>query len=225
MNYGQIHQTIGRLGLSGDPALRSTIFVLEPIPCNNGCPLGLYDPGANTIILPPEYTGGALVHEIGHRLGHYYQHDLSEAFAEAYRKQHMGGQVALAYRGAGSLDDLVRFEPLWEEEESGRVVFYFDRPLTVEEQVAARGMLEANPQLVASYHPYSGGSTLSLDFTKGQPQLLLILGIGAVLIAGMLGFGIFKIQAEIANKLIPLALIGGGVFILYGLTQAAMKRS
>ena len=91
MTSDDILPTLSRLGLAINPALRGTTFVLEPIPCFNGCPLGLYDSQTNTIILPPEFSPEALIHEVGHRFGHYFSNDLSETYAERFRKRYSSG--------------------------------------------------------------------------------------------------------------------------------------
>lgn len=97
MTYEDIFAVIQNLGLLQEPAFQQLTFVIEPIPCDNsGCALGLYDPNRGVIILPPQFLESALIHELGHRYGHYYYNDLSEAFAEKFRRHYLPGSVLAA---------------------------------------------------------------------------------------------------------------------------------
>lgn len=100
MGYNDIYSTMVKTGLSSEPAFMDTSFVLAPIPCYDGrCPLGLYDPDTRTVILPPEFSEAALLHELGHRYDHYYSRsgNLSEDFAESFRKKYSNGNAMVAY--------------------------------------------------------------------------------------------------------------------------------
>src|SRR3990172_1508786 len=87
-------------GLDKDPAFDFLHFVDEPIPqhSNSRTILGLYYPDhardyygyipPSTIHLPPDASTSTLWHELGHRHGHFYYNDMSEKYAEAFRKAH-----------------------------------------------------------------------------------------------------------------------------------------
>jgi hypothetical protein len=90
-----IRLIMSRYGLLGEPAFAQTRFAVEPIPCRNGCPIGLYDPDLNLITLEPDYNDAVVLHELGHRYGDVYRNDLSEEYAESFRKRYQGG-VSLA---------------------------------------------------------------------------------------------------------------------------------
>ncbi len=77
-------------GLAADPAFQALTIIIEPIPCFNGCPLGLYYHDTRTIVVPPDADESTLLHELGHRYGDYHYQDLSEEFAECFRMRHEG---------------------------------------------------------------------------------------------------------------------------------------
>lgn len=216
MRYTDISRIMSDKGLSSEPAFQYVTFVLEPISCNNGCPLGLYDADDQTIILPTDFTEGALLHELGHRYEHYYHgRNLSEDFAESFRNAYSGGgRTLLTYQPADKWGSLTAYESLFQEGDRGAVEMHFSKPLSDDQILLAFSRLSQYP-LKYTYNPNQ--KFLRVEFTKGMPWLPVIMGIGAVMIAGMLGFGIFKVEEQVANKLIPLALIAGGTFILYGL--------
>ena len=212
MRYENISTTLQRKGLSNEPAFQSVRYVLEDIPCDKGsCPLGLYDPEHDTIILPPKFLEGALLHELGHRYeDFYYGGDLSEVFAEDYRRKYSnGGKVLLAFRPASEFHALAAFEPLYKEGDRGAVEMRLSCPPDESTLYA----LSQYPQLRYAY----GADFLRVEFTKSMPFLPIILGVGTVLIAGMLGFGVFKIEEEIKKLVLPLSLIAAGTLLLYGL--------
>ena len=220
MRYEDISNTLQRKGLSREPAFQNVRYVLEDISCREGsCPLGLYDPEHGTIILPPNFLEGALLHELGHRYEDYYYggDNLSEVFAEDYRKKYSnGGKVLLAYRPSSEFHALAAFEPLYKEGDRGAVEMRLSQP--PDEYTLSR--LSQYPQLRYAY----GANFLRVEFTKSVPFLPIILGVGTVIIAGMLGFGVFKIESEIAKKLIPMSLIAAGTLILYGLATRPERR-
>ncbi len=77
-------------GLAADPAFQALTIIIEPIPCFNGCPLGLYYHDTRTIVVPPEADESTLLHELGHRYGDFHYQDLSEEFAERFRVGYEG---------------------------------------------------------------------------------------------------------------------------------------
>ncbi len=100
MNYDAIDQFMKKTGLASEPAFDYLHFMTETIPSSeNKLILGLYYPigdqeqdgfgylPPSTIILPPDSSEGTLLHELGHRFGHFYYNNLSEQFAENYRKE------------------------------------------------------------------------------------------------------------------------------------------
>lgn len=89
MTYEDIFAVMVNMGLLEEPAFQNLTFVIEPIPCDDGCALGLYDPNYGVIILPPQFLEATLIHELGHRHGHYYFGDLSEEHAEAFRNRYL----------------------------------------------------------------------------------------------------------------------------------------
>lgn len=97
MLYPEIDLFMKETGLDAEPAFDYLHFVTEGIlPGGGATILGLYYPTADydrrgyippsTIILPPDGSPSTLLHELGHRYGHFYHNDLSELFAEKYRK-------------------------------------------------------------------------------------------------------------------------------------------
>ncbi len=99
MDYRVIDTFMKQHGLDKEPAYDFLHFVNEDIPPQqNRRILGLYYPigdpyssGADylppsTIVLPPDATIDTLLHELGHRYGDFYFGDISEDFAETYRK-------------------------------------------------------------------------------------------------------------------------------------------
>lgn len=215
-DYERILSAIRSLGMAKEPALVGTAFSVEDISCENSkCPLGLYDPNTNTITIPPGFYDSVLVHEIGHRFGHYYYNDLSEAFAERFRMEHTPGAVLVAAGSAAEFRNLDRYEALFKEGARGRVEIAFCRPITRDDLIPVRDMLSKHPQLCAAYQ----GNILAIDFRKGIPFLPIILGLGMIITAGFVGFGLFRVTESVADKLIPLSLIAGGFLIIYSMTS------
>jgi hypothetical protein len=99
MDFQVVDSFMKLYNLNKEPAFDFLHFVDEPItPEKNRIILGLYypigdpySPGygylpPSTIILPPDATVDTLLHELGHRYGDFYYGNLSEDFAENYRK-------------------------------------------------------------------------------------------------------------------------------------------
>ena len=85
MDASTIDRVMYGKGLAADPAFQDLLIIIEPIPCFNGCPRGLYFHDTKTIVVPPHEGEPVLLHELGHRYGDFYYHDLSEEFAEHFR--------------------------------------------------------------------------------------------------------------------------------------------
>ena len=157
MDYMAIDTIMAAKGLATNPAFDATTIALEPILSTNSCPLGLYFPvqewsshvqrtvPGNTIVLPPDATEGALLHELGHRHGEFYYGDLSERYAEDFRRAHQKGR-ALLYLG-NDFNRLPSFGSLFEEKERGAVEVALARPLTPDELYGIESQLY-------SYAPY-----------------------------------------------------------------------
>lgn len=201
MNFPEIDQILLTKSLAANPAFDDLNILIEPIPCTNGCPLGLYFPvqewspiiqgvmPEHTIVLPPDALEGALFHELGHRHGHYYYDDLSEKYAENFRKQYQKGR-ALLYLG-NDFNILPRFGALFEEGEGGAVEMAFLQPLTqnelygIESRLHAVGyegfqcecigcgyVLESEKHCISLTCPRCGGQMRRLERPgPGQPRL------------------------------------------------------
>jgi len=99
MDFPAIDQFMKQTGLATEPAFDYLHFLTENIPLSeNRRILGLYYPEGDTekdgfgylppstIILPLDSSESTLLHELGHRYGHFYYDNLSEEFAENYRR-------------------------------------------------------------------------------------------------------------------------------------------
>jgi hypothetical protein len=98
MNYDEIDAFLKKTGLASEPAFDNLhVMTAEIAPTPHSKILGLYFPEGDsggefgnlppsTTVLPPDVSKSTVLHELGHRYGHYYYDDLSEEFAEAYRK-------------------------------------------------------------------------------------------------------------------------------------------
>jgi len=199
MTYQEIDQILLAKGLSTDPAFDALKIAVETIPSTNGCPLGLYYPDTALVILPPDGTEGALLHELGHRHGHYYYNDLSEVYAEAFRKIYQPKGRALLYCG-NHFESIPKFGPLFEEGERGAVEVAFAYPLTPGELSEIRSHLNSygeNPRAV--YYGDGDIPFLRVEFTKGIDWMVFIgstlAGLAAAT-AGIMGYAIYKVSED-----------------------------
>ena len=110
MTYDDIRTIMLSKGLASDPAFRQVNFAIvdKQLPClEEGCPLGLYFPDreyikglgtvpARTIVIPYDCSEGVLIHELGHHWGNVYKHNLTEQFAEDYRRKYGGALASMA---------------------------------------------------------------------------------------------------------------------------------
>ncbi|MDD5512030.1 MAG: hypothetical protein PHI12_14675 [Dehalococcoidales bacterium] len=99
MDYNSVDSFMKQYGLDREPAFDFLHFMDESIPPQGKKRiLGLYYPlgdhassgfgylPPSTIVLPPDATVDTLLHELGHRHGDYYYDDISEEYAETWRK-------------------------------------------------------------------------------------------------------------------------------------------
>ncbi len=216
MDYGEITQAMRSKNLVADPAFGDLHFLVESIPCFDGCPLGLYYPDTATIILPPDATVAALMHELGHRHGHYYYGDMSEQYAENYRKAYQGGRVLL-YSG-NRISSLPSFAALFEEGERG----------VVEVALGGRMTLDQLREIKSPFYSYGeapprcfyGNSEIPwvrFEFTKGVDWLVVIgstLAGATVATIGVIGYAVYKVSKELP-WIAPVAIFGTGLALLF----------
>ena len=177
MDYGKIDSIMANKGIAKDPAFDALHFLVETIPSFNGCPLGLYYPDTATIILPPDGTTSALLHELGHRHGHYYYGDLSEGYAENYRKAHEKGK-ALLYSG-NHIENLSKFGVLFDEGERGTVEIVLAYPPSMDELASFKSRVLSH-QISGEKAPrffYGGNDSpwVRVDFTQGANWIAAII--------------------------------------------------
>lgn len=190
MDFPEIDQVLLAKGLLNDPAFQNLHFLIEEIPRSDGCPLGLYYSDNSTIILPPDATEATLFHELGHRHGDYYYGDLSEGYAENFRKIYQAKGKVLLYAGS-DFSRLPKFGALFEEGERGAVEMAFLQPLTqnelygIESRLHAVGyegfqceciecgyVLESEKHCISLTCPRCGGQMRRLERPgPGQPRL------------------------------------------------------
>ncbi len=211
MNYEMIDRIMAQKSLATDPAFGDELHIaIQPTPNLNGCPLGLYfpDPPA-TIVLPPDALEGVLLHELGHRHGHFYYQDLSEKYAEDFRKIYQRGR-ALLYLGP-DFARLPKFGRIFEEGERGAVEIALLQPLTPDELYYFKSQLSSYGERPPEV--YLGNSELPwvrVEFTKGVDWIAIIGSIlaGTTLAGvGALGYAVYK-TAEASPWVVPFALFG-----------------
>jgi len=210
MDYQMIDQVMLAKGLASDPAFDALVISIEPIPCFNGCPLGLYYPGTGAIVLPPDGTDAALLHELGHRHGHYYYNDLSETYAEDFRKIYQAKGKTLLYAG-NNIEKLPKFGSLFEEGESGAVEVALLRPLTPDGLSQIKNQLYSYPESPRGVYYQDGKDpVLRIEFTKGVDWMVIIGATLAGFVAltiGIMGYAIYKV-AETSPWVTPVTIIG-----------------
>lgn len=219
MDYSDIDRIITSHGLASEPAFQDVNITIQPIPNLNGCPLGLYFPSREylhqfgrtipegTIIIPPDSYDSVLLHELGHRYGHYHHNNLSEQFAETYRKRYQGG-VVLFYSGS-DFRRLPKFTKLFEEGERGAIEVAFNRP------IGNIGLSQFRAQLCNQCRSeplptisYVDNSMVRLEFTKGVDWFAIIAGSLTIAGLGAIAYAIYKTARE-TPWVFPLAIFGG----------------
>jgi len=226
----RVRKTILRYGLAHDLAFADTRVLFDPIRCNGRCPLGMYDTDTNIIYLAPIWSEATLLHELGHRHGHYYHDDISEGYAERWRKTLMAKDL-LAEGGPGDTARMTEVSSLLRPGESGVFEVYYDRTVTREMlDEVYRAALEAGLDIGVLE---GQDNILRMGFkaprvAKFLPlaALVWVVGLG---IGGVLAWGVYRITNTIADKAVSILVIGTGAVILYkvlsNLTERPMARA
>jgi len=227
MDFIEIDQIMSAKHLADNPAFDNLHILIESIPCTDTCPLGLYYPDTATVILPPDASEAALLHELGHRYGHYYYNDLSEKYAESFRARYQPKGRALLYVG-NDFGNLPRFGSLFEEGERGAVEIALLQPLTADELHLIKSQFHSYGEPAPRVH--YGNSEIPfvrVEFTKGVDWVVIIGGaMAATIVAtvGAMGYAIYKVSKELP-WIIPLSIAGtGALFLLRAMTREAAKR-
>jgi len=211
MDFDEVDRILSRHGLTQEPAFDQVGIDIRQIPDMNGCPLGLYYPDSGNIVIPPDGYESVLLHELGHRHGHYYYNNLSEPYAEDYRRRYQKGS-ALMYSG-GDFARLPKFDALYREGEKGIIAMAFSSPPYEDDIVAFQERLgwysqgEPLPRIVYSEE---GQPTLAIHFTKGVDWLSITgIVLGGMFVAGMgaIGYAIYKVAKD-TPWILPLAIFG-----------------
>lgn len=209
MDYEDVDRIINEHGFGAEPAFRDVTVAVRPIPDMDGCPLGLYYPASGTIIVPPDGYPSVLLHELGHRYGHFHFGNLSEQYAESFRKKYQGGQ-ALMYAGS-DFARLPKMGSLFAEGEAGVLALWTDTPISQEavarlaDYFASCSCGEAVPQI--SY----GVDSINVKFVKGVDWPAIATGgLYALAAAGAAAmvYAIYKIAKE-SSWVFPLVMFGG----------------
>lgn len=227
MDYAQVDQIINSYGLANEPAFTDVYVNIAPIPDMNGCPLGLYYPGSELIVIPPDGYPSVLLHELGHRHGHYYYNNLSEPYAESFREKYQSGKNIL-YAG-GDFSRLPKMGLLFEEGQRGDLQLAFDRTLTSQglgiltQQLYSESRGEPIPRAYYTNDPH----VIGLKFTRGVDWLTIVAGgLATLTVAGWaaIGYAIYKTARE-APWVMPLTFFGtiAGIMLLVG--GAARRRT
>jgi len=227
MDYREIDQAMRSKSLAADPAFSDLHFLVESIPCFNGCPLGLYYPDTATIILPPDGTIAALMHELGHRHGHYYYGDLSEQYAENYRKAYQGGKVLL-YSG-NRVSSFPSFAALFNEGEKGIVEVALGGQMTLDQLREIKSPFYSYGEAVPRcFYGNSENPWVRFEFTKGVDWMTIIgatLAGTVVATVGIIGYAIYKVS-ETLPWIIPVSAFGVGLaFLLRAMAREARVRA
>ena len=229
MTFDDIERLMLKKGIYTDPAFGDGLSIgFDEMPNLNGCPFGLYFPDTASVILPYDAIDAALYHELGHRHGHYYYSDLSEAYAENYRKAIQSGN-ALLYSGT-RFERLPKFGHVFEEGESGVLKVDLDRPLALEQVKVLRDSLSGYGEAPPSINQGWDGNTpyICFGFTKGV-DWLSIIGTGMVVsvlfTVGAIGYAVYKV-ADDMPWIVPTVLWGGlTALLLRAMVKQASKTS
>ena len=211
MDFSEVDEILARHGLAQEPAFDKVGIDIRPIPDMNGCPLGLYYPDSGNIVIPPDGYESVLLHELGHRYGHYYYNDLSEPFAEDYRRRYQHGN-ALMYSG-GDFDRLPKFDSIFQEGERGMLAMAFSSPISSSDIMALQDgyLLYSNGEPIPRLtYSENGQPTLTIHFQKGVDWLVITGAVMAGMLVGTvsaLGYAVYKI-ADTMPWVVPVALFG-----------------
>jgi hypothetical protein len=115
MDFETVQRTLDKYELSNDPAIiddRLRIRIGQLPPEYQKQALGLYyhdapdNPSLSRIWVPQDASVETLKHEIGHRIGDYYYGDMSEPFAENFRKKVLNKGIAMRTNPAFQLANI-----------------------------------------------------------------------------------------------------------------------
>ncbi len=206
MDYQLVDHIINSHGFASEPAFKDVYVSVHDIaqPKPNECILGLYYPDESMIVIPPDGLESTMLHELGHRHGHYYYDDLSEKYAEDFRKRYQRG-VALMYRGS-DFSRLPRMGMIFEEGEPGAIELDSSVSTEALNNLAYSLYEQSNGEPVPRI--YTSESGIRVEFTKGVDWLAIIAGSIAAAGIVSIAYAIFK-TAEQHPWVIPLALFGG----------------
>ena len=226
MDYPEVDEILIRHGLAQEPAFDKVGIAIRPIPEMDGCPLGLYYPDSATIVIPPDGYESVLLHELGHRYGHYYYDNLSEPFAEDYRRRYQKGN-AIMYSGP-DFARLPKFDRLFQEGERGMLSLAFsvapsEEDLTgIQEEFGRYSQGERIPRLTYSEEHLP---TVTVHFQKGVEWLVIagaVMAGSLVLSAAAVGYAVYKIAKDM--PWLPVA-IGIGLVSFLGLRTLSRRTS
>lgn len=239
MDYRQVQAVLDKHGLNDNPAFKDVIVYIHDIPCFDGCPLGLYNPRNSTdnfgsltvpphgIVIPPTGSESTLLHELGHRHGHYHFNDLTEHFAELFRRTYDHGPRALLYKGQ-NLSHLARLEAVFDEGDRGAIEISFSRPLTWGEVASVRKSLHSQPEPPPRViYRAEGTPFMRVEFTKGVGWLTIVgaaMGTALVATVGAVTYAVYKVSKELP-WVVPVTIWGAVTFFgLRALAREAAKR-
>ena len=215
MDYSAVGAIMSAKGITSEPAWRDLNVLVAPTPNMDGCPLGLYFPDFKLVQVPPDASEAVLLHELGHRYGHFHYQDLSERFAEQYRKRYQAGSVQL-YMG-NDFNRLPKFGRVFEEGERGAIEIAFKQPPTMAQFLALKqpfyGHGEALPRF---YYRCDSYPSVRVEFTRGVDWMVILgasLAGAVVATVGVIGYAVYKISKELP-WVIPVSLLGTGLFFL-----------
>jgi hypothetical protein len=87
MDFVEVDRIIKSHGFDSEPAFTNVYVSVSDIPQEMNA-LGLYYPNEQLIVIPPNGEESVFIHELGHRYGHFYFNNLTEEFAEEFRKRY-----------------------------------------------------------------------------------------------------------------------------------------
>lgn len=212
---------------ASDPAFLGIPIAVQPIPPMNGCPLGLYDPNTGAITLSPDAnsTHTVLLHELGHRHGDYYHNNLSEKYAEVFRRKHQKNSVLL-YEGR-DINTLPHFEVLFEEGERGAVEIFLEHPMPPDDLYNFKRQVcsynKPGERLPRFFYGDGAHPFIRVQFVKGVNWMVIIGSVTAAFLvstAGIMGYSIYKTAQE-RPWMVPFLLFGT---MLSSISIAAIKQ-
>ncbi len=215
MDYSAVGAIMSAKGITSEPAWRDLNVLVAPTPNMDGCPLGLYFPDFKLVQVPPDASEAVLLHELGHRYGDFHYQDLSERFAEQYRKRYQAGSVQL-YMG-NDFNRLPKFGQIFEEGERGAIEIAFRQPPTMAQLLALKQPFYGHGEALPRFY-YGGDAhpTVRIEFTK-EVDWMVVLGASlagtVVATVGVIGYAVYKISKELP-WVIPVSLFGTGLFFL-----------